>query len=158
MAKTKPQDYSWEESLVRFVLGCHPLFRLKGKRRTLLLTGRKKPQNTRCYFTSFDVLSLYDSRPVQGLEREMSVSQICKRRSLTFTTLIKCQKPKDQGLTNTILCGKLCQICDHGNMVQHRYYWSDPYHGLADALSNQAFWSPTPPPLEKHFKSSSSSM
>lgn len=35
------------------------------------------------------------------------------------------------------------QSCDHGNMAQHRHYWSDPYRGHAD--TNQAFWSPIPP-------------
>lgn len=34
--------------------------------------------------------------------------------------------------------------CDHGNMLQQRRYWSDLYHGLANAPPNQAFWSPTP--------------
>lgn len=30
--------------------------------------------------------------------------------------------------------------CGHGNMVQPRHYWSDPYHGLADTLPNEGFW------------------
>ena len=33
------------------------------------------------------------------------------------------------------------QSCDHGNIMQQRHNWLDPYHGLVDTLPNQVFWS-----------------
>lgn len=59
-----------------------------------------------------------------------------KRRSFSFSVLIKHQ----EAWGHTVLCGKLC---DHGNVVRQRHYWSDPYRGHAYSLPNQAFRSPT---------------
>lgn len=75
------------------------------------------------------------NRHVGRRERCLSVKHL-KRRSFSFSALIK----RQEAWGHTVLCGKLC---DHGNVVRQRHYWSDPYRGLAYSLPNQAFRSPT---------------